>query len=217
MNPLVLNLPEQLLMLAFFEQKANPLNVSLGFGLIGAVLAELLIQGKIDRKGVDLVGRADAGTPDAILNEALILITASEQERSAKYWVNHLNSHLKRLRPRLLDRLVAHGHMTVADQRIMGVFPHRIHRLSDSHTALALKDEIRQVLFRPFAPSARQVALIGLMKPSGLKIFTREERGAARARISEILRSDPISTVSEAVADVAGAAAAIIACSAASA
>jgi hypothetical protein len=212
-----LNLPEQLLLLAFYEEKANALNSSLGFGLIGAVLAELLIQGKVVRKGISLVCRTEF-TEDEILNDALVVMASSSRERSARYWVNHLNGALKRLRPRLMEQLAAKGFLTVTDDRIFGVFPYKGHRLTDPHSALALKDQLRQVMFRPFAPSPRQVALIGLMKPAGLKIFTHEERGAAQARISEILKIDPIGkAVSEAVADTAGAAATVIAVAAASA
>ena len=209
-------LPEQLLLLAFYEEKANTLNTSLGFGLSGAVLAELLVQGKIERKGINLVPRSDVASDDEILDPAFAILTASERQRSARYWVNHLYPQMLRLRPKLLDRLSGKGYLTESGTRIFGVFPHRSYRLADVHGPLALKDELRQVLFEPFAPTARQVALIGLMKPAGLNIFTREERGAARARISEMLRSDPISkAVSQAVAEMAGTAAAVIACAAA--
>jgi len=156
-----------------------------------------------------------AASSDEVLNDALMLMRHGNKEQSAKYWVNYLSAHMKRLRPRLFAQLVAKGLMTVNDERILGLFHHRTHRLTDAHTALCLKDQLRQVLFQPFAPTRRQVAIIGLIKPSGLNLFTREERGAARARIDEILKNDPISkAVSQAIVE-AGATAAIIAASAA--
>ena len=215
----MLSLPQQLLLLACHENKANILNTSLSLGLAGAVLAELLIQNKIRMNGTrlcrrDQVGVAPPAIRDAVLCDGFLLLPPGDQERPAKECVHHLHRHIKGLRARLTEQLVAKGLLEATNERALGLFPYKTFRLQNPHKVLALKDELRQVLFRPFAPSPRQLALIGLIKPAGLKVFTREERAAAKQRVAEVLKHDVISkAVAQSVADMAGATAAIIAAS----
>ncbi len=214
----MLNLPQQLLLLSYHEAKPLPIHAPLSFSLVGAVLAELLIQRKIRRKGPNLLFANASLTSDPILDEALTIMNCSHGEQTAKYWVNRLNVLLRNLRPRVADQLASKGFLTITYHSSLGLFAFRSYHLSDAHPALALKDQLRQVLFRPFAPTSRQMALIGLLEPLGLKLFTREERRAVRARIGEILRRDEISkAVAHAIAGAESVAAAIVAASAASA
>jgi golgi phosphoprotein 3 len=213
---MTLSLPEQLLLLAFHEKKEHTLNASLGFGLAGAVLAELLLRGKLERHRSTLVRRDRTLTSDPILNEALLIMDSLQQGQTPRYWINHLYFRMRRLRQKLTEQLAAKGLLTATKGRSLGLFPYRAYRLADPHPALALKDQIRQVIFRSFAPTPRQLAIIALSQPAGLKLFTREERSAAKARIDEALARDAISrAVAEAVRDYRGTAAAVIAVSAA--
>lgn len=216
MNGVALNLPEELLILALHDGKAKPLNLSLSFGLAGAVIAELLLEEKISRSGLTLVSRNPSPPADPILSEVLAAIPSSAEARTVKDLVNYLNRRIKSLRPKLTEQLVHKGLVQRSEQRVLGVFSYKNYQLADEHVALRLKDQLRQVIFRPFTPSPRQLALIGLIQPSGLKIFTREERTAAKQRIAEVLNSEVIGkAVAQSVADF-GAAAAVIAASAAS-
>ncbi len=212
----MLNLPEQLLLLNYYEEKsAIPFQTRLSFRLVGAVLAELLVQKRIILKGPNLWCEDPSPLTDPILNEALIVMTCSEESRPVKYWVSRLFRLLRRLRPRLAAQLAAKGLLTTSAHASMGPFSFRSFRLTEPHPALALKDQLRQVLFQPYAPTPRQMALLVLVEPMGLKVFTREERRAVKARINEILASEGISRAGThaAMAEIRGASAAIVAAS----
>src|ERR1043166_8613106 len=80
----MLSLPQQLLLLACHENKANILNTSLSLGLAGAVLAELLIQNKIRMNGTrlcrrDQVGVAPPAIRDAVLCDGFLLLPPGDQ------------------------------------------------------------------------------------------------------------------------------------------
>src|SRR5438105_14753542 len=159
---MTLSLPEQLLVLAFHEKKEHTLNTSLGFGLAGAMLAELVLRGKLARHSLSLVRRDQTLTSDPILNEALLIMDSLQQGQTARYWINHLYFRMRRLRQQLTVQLAEKGLLTATERRSLGLFPSRTYRLTDPHSALALKDQIRQVMFRSFAPSPRQLAIIAL-------------------------------------------------------
>ena len=211
----MLNLPEELLLLSYHEEKPLLLHTPLSFSLVGAILAELLIQNKIKRIGPTLRSQDSSLTGDPFLDEALIVIASSQECHSVKYWVNRLHLLLRRLPHRLAEQLATKGLLTRTEHNSLVLFSFRSYRLSERYPALALKDHLRQVLFQPFAPGPRQMALIGLVEAVGLKLFTREERRAVRARIGEVLGRDEINkAVAGSIAAAEGVAAAIVAASA---
>ncbi len=212
-----LNLPQELLLLSYQEEKALVFHTPLSVSLAGAVLAELLIQKKIGRSGPHLRYKDHTPSADPILDDALSMLALSPEERTARFWVNRLHSAIK-LRARLTEQLAAKGLLSITQHASIGPFSFKSYFLADPHPALKLKDQLRQVIFEPFKPTTREMALIGLVEPVGLKLFTREERRAAKARFGEILKRDAITdAVAGAIADAEGVAAAIVAASAAAA
>jgi len=199
----MLNLPEQLFLLAVQQGKANVLNSSLRFGLVGAVLSELLIEGKVERRG-DLLLPNSTPALHPLLNGALAIMLSADRGRKPKYWVNRLNCHLRRLTPCLTGGLVAKSVLTIEHHKALGLFPYKSYKLSDPHVVTAVIDDLRRVISQSLPPTPRQVALIGLIKPAGLKLFSRAELAAAKQRIAEIAGRDPISkAVTDAINDVA--------------
>ncbi len=208
------SLPEELLLIAYYENKAGALNSSLTYGLAGAVLTELLLRKRLVREGKHLAVLDRTSTGDAVLDETLQVVAAVPRKKSAKYWVNRLPRHIRNLKSRTRARLVVKGLLAASEERVLGVFPRRRFRLASPHTALAIKDRLRVAVFDRSAAKARDLALIGLIRPSGLRIFLREERVAAGRRFSEISSSDLIAkAVAETIADLDDSDAALIAAS----
>ena len=215
----MLNLPQQLLLLAFHEKKANKLNTPLSLGLAGAILGELLIQNKICRNGGKLSRRDQVRSSprevwDPVLLDAFLHLPGPGHERPAKECVIDLSRRMKRLKPRLTEQLVAKNLLAETGERSLGLFNFKNFCITKPDAALAIKDELRQVVFRPFGPNPRQLAIMGLIKPAGLKIFTREEGAAVKQRMAEVLNHDVISdAVAAAGSDAARATARMIAAS----
>jgi Golgi phosphoprotein 3 (GPP34) len=108
----MLNLPEELLLLNYYEEKPLLLRAPLSLSLVGAVLAELLIQKRIKRTGPNLRRKDSLLTGDPILDEALTVMAGSEESHTAKYWVDRLHLLLRRLQPRLAEQLASKGVLT---------------------------------------------------------------------------------------------------------
>lgn len=208
------SLPEELLLIAYYENRTGTWNASLTYGLAGAVLTELLLKKRLVRDGKNLAVLDRTPTGDPVLDEALRVVSSVPEEKSAKYWVNQLPRRVRNLKARTRMQLVAKGLLAASEDRVLGLFSRRRFRLASPHTALAIKDRLRVAVFKRTAAKARDLALIGLIRPSGIRIFLKDERRAAGRRFSEVGSTDLIAkAVAETIADLDTSAAAMIAAS----
>lgn len=198
----MLILAEELLLLAFQEQKAGALNCLLPQGLAGAVLVELLMKNKIARKGTHLAINENepGGTGDILLDQALSLMVSAGREESTRYWRGELNSELRHLKARLTDRLRYKGFLAGAGITLV---LDKTELLSTVHGIWAPR--VRRVI-APLPHSRdrlRFMALIGLAKVSGLTILAEEERRIGPRPIRRILgASAEAKAVAETIADL---------------
>ena len=217
---MTLNLPEKLLLLGLNDEKGSVIfssSTALPYGLAGAILLELLFQKRlhliddkisvIDRKPID----------NALLDETLALIAASEKPRKAKYWVNKIHSKIKKIQDRLAEGLVEKDILQKEEKKFLWLIPYRRYPEQNAAAELAIRDKIRGAVLDNRDVDERLLSLISLMHTCQLsnEVFDKSERKAAKKRIREISKSE---LVSKAVSDAVEAAnAAIIAVIAASA
>lgn len=181
----MLILAEELLLLAFQEQKAGASNCLLPQGLVGAVLVELLIKNKIARKGIHLAINENepGGTGDILLDQALSLMVPAGREESTRYWSDELNSELRHLKARLTDRLRYKGFLAGAG---MTLVLDKTELLSTVHGIWAPRVRRVTTLLPHTKDRLRFMALIGLAKVSGLTILAEQERRIAPRRMRRI-------------------------------
>ncbi len=180
---------EELFILTIDEEDGSLLPACaerLGYGLSGALLAELALQGKLSVGESHRVAAMDAEpTGDALLDETLELIRAAEQPRKVGYWVRHLNSDAKRNRQRLIERLVSAGVLQQDDNQLLWS------NLNQDHVSakFALKQRLRQAMLTNAEPTLRDLALLSLARGCKMLnlIFTKDERKLVRRRIYELL------------------------------
>src|SRR3954470_17725737 len=115
-----MSLPDEFLLLAY-DEDGTPLTdgTRLDNGLGGAILLELALARRLDiedKRGVVLDPRPIG---DALSDEALARI-GEERARKPGHWVTKLS---KQARPRILEKLVAEGVLTVEKDRVLWVFP----------------------------------------------------------------------------------------------
>jgi hypothetical protein len=157
-------------------------------GLGGAVLAELVLMGK-----VDLTGEADDGTPgplivcdpspagDAVLDAALAIVMARQGKKPSAV-IRPLG---KNLRQTLHDRLAGSGVLRAEQARILGIFPaHRWPALDTSHEE-QLRQQLAGALTRQAAPDSRTAALIALLYALHCehKVIDPRQYGLSRAEL----------------------------------
>ncbi|MFF8554222.1 GPP34 family phosphoprotein [Streptomyces sp. NPDC015501] len=167
-----LTLPEELLLLALDTERGKPLcsRAYLRYGVAGAVLAELELQGRIrEERGrvrvVNPLGPAHPllapllGTLGAPAKKNRFLSNTSPRVWIRQYGRNTEESHLA--------HLVERGLLRRESRRFLGVFPYQRHFPGDPDLAGAARWRFGQAEARGF-PDRRSRVLAGLVSATGL-------------------------------------------------
>jgi len=190
----MLTLPQELYLLALHEEKGRvpaSLSISLHYGLGGAILAELILQGRVgldDKRKAVVVNNA-LFNEDDLLNEGLERIQTSGRRHRAKYWVSAFSDYISKLEKRLANRLVDLGVLRKEQKRFLGVVPYEAYPAQDASARFWIKQHLRSVVLGGEVPDGHTAALLSLVRACDLlgRIFTRDELKTAR-RQSEALR-----------------------------
>jgi Golgi phosphoprotein 3 len=218
-------LPEALLLVAIDAERrfACPAGGdALSYGLAGAVVTELLLQGAVRVTERGLLVAAGPATGDELLDDVLLGIRAS-RPRPVTSWVRVLAGRSVNLHQRLAGRLVRAGVLRAQRRRLLGVLPVRRYAVADAAGLQELRGRLRAGLLGHGPVDPPTASLIGLVGACGLVdgLVDRDERRAARRRTAAIGREDLAgAAVSAAIRDAqtavaAGATAAVVASTAA--
>jgi golgi phosphoprotein 3 len=191
-----MNIAQCFLLLALNDEKGTvPLasEGNLRFGVSAAVLAELLLMGRLMLVDKKMLSVADeASTQDEILDEALRAIAGSQKQRSLKDWVTRLDSSrgVKDLRRRLLEKLVAAGTLEEVEVRRLGLFNTTHYPALDSRSEHIMKEQVRAAVLEYSSVDERTVVLVSMLKACNLldQVFTKEERKGGKRRIEELAK-----------------------------
>lgn len=206
-------LAEDLLLLALDDDKGTVSwqeVTAFPYGLGGALLMDLALQGRVDRADQQLIVGDPSPTGDEPLDDALATMVASQKPRDATHWVRELGAR-KGLQEQLARRLVARGILREEDQTFLWVFHSQRFPTSDPDPELALRAGIRDVVLNGAEPDTRTLLLLSLINACGLTdaLFTRDERGAAKRRIKALVEGEQFGeAVGKAIAAVVAAVAA---------
>src|SRR4051812_17352382 len=194
------SLPEELLLLALHDEKGSVIPAAaaaLNGALVGAVLMELGLTGRLYEDGDGGLRADPSPTGDEILDEALQCIADADRPRVASYWVGRLARRIPRLKDRLLEQLVARGFLERRERRILWVFPSRSFPLADAAAEQQARDRVRTAILDDLAPDARTAALVGLVRSCNLidEVFAPHERTRAHRRVQELTSEEAVGGV----------------------
>jgi len=189
----MLALFEEMFLLCIHEDKGTVMaskEDDLRFALGGALLAELALIGKIGLKDNQRLEALNA-TPveDDILTEAMEAIKGMEKERKIGYWIDVFSQKPEKLRKRLAKRLVQAGVVSHEDDRFQWVIPAPTSPDQNASAKYLMKNRIRALVLASAQAEQREIALLSLVKASGLIdfIFVKDERKLAYRRIHELV------------------------------
>ena len=172
-------IPEELLLLHRKRQLRGG-GVYLGYGLAGAVLAELLLRNRIVVRSETLSVFDARFTGDEILDEALAAIGRSPRQRSVKWWITSLHQSMKQLEQRYGQRLPP----------------------GDELVSESLRTRLRNALLLPEGTDAHTATLIALCEASRIGFLSRDEARHVRQRLRDAVRTNAIAAaVAAAVTD----------------
>ncbi|NJL38721.1 MAG: GPP34 family phosphoprotein [Leptolyngbyaceae cyanobacterium SM1_4_3] len=174
---------------------------ALDYGLVGSLLLDLVLQGKLEIDNNNRVigairashGQAAASnTGDEFLDRHLNEVLASSRPRTARFWVTRWRRKYRWFQPIVLQNLVDLGILERQEQRILGLFPTQRYFLTDESIQREIVQQVRAAVLEGIGLDSRMAALISLMQASHLTdaVFRPEERPEARSRIKAIAEGE---------------------------
>lgn len=189
----------ELLLLALDEKSGKSLvdSSSLGAGVVGAALVDLVLDGALEvvvndggpvRKG--RLARTGRRAPSG---EAMALILEKAHDKTPKAAVSELyawswKDHSGLLKDQLLEQMAAEGLLTKEDHKVLGLFPSTRWKEADGREEADIRARLRTVVVDGQAPDERTGALVSLVCALDLapKLFPDADKKQVRARAEEV-------------------------------
>ncbi|GIM97974.1 GOLPH3/VPS74 family protein [Paractinoplanes toevensis] len=184
-----MSLAEEFLLLAYDESGA-PLTdgTHLDNGLGGALLLELALAERVDVEDKRVVVLSAEPTGDALTDQALSMIVSLDKTRKPGHWITKLS---KQARPRVLEKLVAEGVLTVEKDRVLWVFPRTLYPPATGELPAVeaeARERLRAAVLGTGPVEPRTAALCALVAATELdrKVLGDLDRKRVTARLKEI-------------------------------
>jgi hypothetical protein len=203
-TPLIVDLPEGLLLLATDDVsgRIDTKSGALDYGLAGAVLTELVLQGSLRLQDGKVRLATTEVAADPLHAEVLGRI-AADRPKDAKHWVNKLPH--AQIRQHLLDRLVDKGIVRREEHRLLWIVPDNRYPAEADAPERHVRDAVRAAVLNGDTPQPRIGVLIGILKACDLlgTVFTKDERKRRQQRIDQIANGEVVSkAVSDAIKEM---------------
>lgn len=161
-------------------------------GLVGAILAELALSGKICTTNKSRLQLVDENlTNDPILDSAIKALKNSQKERKFGYWLHTIYPKPEKLRKKVSASLVKKGIVTQDEDYLVWVIPSPLYPDIKASTKYWVIQHLRAVVFAQENAQPYDIALLSLLSACNLLdlTFLRDERKAATRTINELVVS----------------------------
>jgi hypothetical protein len=177
---------DQLFLLSLHGEKCTILpgiDKKLRIGLVGAVLDELIVQGKLQvvrNSRLELLESTTTG--DELLDEAIAFLQKVEKPRKAAYWIKNLGTRLYIGKKWMIGRLLNEGILTHGEETVSWTLPYEDFPNPKASAWYVQKNRLRELVLTQGEPGKCQLALLSILRASKLLrlVFTQDERKIAR-------------------------------------
>jgi hypothetical protein len=207
----MLNLMEELLLLALREKgekgRVKFAGIDLRYGLAGAALAELSLQGKIEwnkHSEVQIVDKT-AG-PDPLLNDILVELGQARKPKNLSHWITALGENGQHYQKEIIANLATKGFLQVKAGRYLWVIPYQVYTQSNASAKYQVKQRLRAIVLAGEKHDEYALTLLSLVQASGLldHVFTVDEIKSVRKRVQTLVQDDAIGvTIAAVLQDIA--------------
>jgi len=167
---------------------------SLGYGLAGAVLADLEMAGRIntDTDKLAVINPQPIGNP--LLDPWLQRIVDQERPHPAAYWLSVFAEEKSAIETATLDHLIERGILERKDKKILWVFGLRRYPTLHNEERVEVKTRVSRLILGDETPDHFDATLISLLSGCYLlpAIFRGAEFGGRSERIARIAAMDPV-------------------------
>ena len=203
-----LTLPEELILMLLNEESGHFRQVpgwDLDCALVGSVLAELSLIGRIDTDMDSLILLDKTPTGNSLLDPALESIAAESIQRNAQYWIERLAPHAESIIDETLDRLVklnilqhhSGDFWSLTETAVQGSSPNGE---GEGSATGFVKNRISTAIFGDEIPEPRDIIITCLINTCDLFRFIFQLEEEHERRIELICKMDLIGrSIAEAV------------------
>lgn len=195
----MLRLTDQLLLIAL-DDETGEINFnasqSIYYGLAGAVLLELKLEGCLNFDGKNIELKDGRHSEDPTLNELIRYIheKSKGRPRKLKYWVQKLGGHIQyRKKHRLfIERLVERGILNKSEKKVFFFFTKDIYPSQNTGKENAIRERVHKVVLQDEEVDEKMAVLIGLIKACSLEkmVFSSHELKQAKKQINFIMKNN---------------------------
>ncbi len=196
---MALTMAEEILLLLLDDETGQPVGLKGPAGdlaLVGAILMELALAGRIDTDLDCLTVVDPKPVGDAVLDGALAQLAAPGAARTSRGWIQAFARGAGPMRTQLLERLVQGGVLRRVEDRFLWVFPERRYPKAEGRAEVEeVRARLRHVLLDDSIPEPRDALLIGLARATGLVplLLSAEEAARVAPRVERIVALEELS------------------------
>ncbi|WP_221032296.1 GOLPH3/VPS74 family protein [Actomonas aquatica] len=186
----------------------------------GAILAEGFAQGRLglvrERKKDLVVVQGTGPTGDALLDDLLAKIAASERRRRLNHWLSKVAG-TRGLKQSIAERLQERGIIGLREDTVLFLFTRKRYPELNPKPEEALRERLRAAIFdRGAAVTERTVVLLSILHHSDIlkRIFGAREMKAQRKHVQGLIANSPVgSATAKVIEEMEAAMVAVIAAS----
>lgn len=192
-----LHLHEEIILLALRDKEGTiDLGVNYQYAIGGAILAELLMKGRISleqvkkKKFVNVVSKESLYDP--LIDECLGKIVHAKRRATLQTWVSRFAG-LKKLKHRVAKQLCQRGILREDENKLMLIFKRKIYPELNPEPEKKLIEKLKNAIFTDTdLIDPETVVLISLAKSSDLLkiIFDKKELKKRKERIEKIINGE---------------------------
>lgn len=204
---------EEIMLLALRDETGDTVAGFVEHAVAGAVLAELLLTGRISvdetrKELVDLVSTTPLGDP--IIDECLERVAVAKRRASLKTWLSRLAG-TKKLKERVVRQLCDRGILRADEDRVLWLFTRKVYSEINPVPEKEIVERMRTAIFTDDDQlEPRTTVLVSLASGANLlgETFGRKEVRNRQQRIEQIVNGEMTGKVTKEIIAASQAAAA---------
>jgi len=187
-----LNLIHQLVLLALDDEKGTFVSDSLSFayGIAGAVIFELSIEGSIELKENKIKVIKEEKLNDEILDYCFEIIRKSKKERTIRYWLQVLGKKESLLKEIAINKLISQEVLTKKEDKFLWIFSNDKFPTKNVIPENKLRVRLYDIVKNNKEPKLRDIMLISLIDSCKLnkEVYGKEIAKDKKEQIKRIIK-----------------------------
>jgi hypothetical protein len=209
-----LYLYEEIMLLALRDEEGTVASGAMyNYAVAGAILAELLLEGRIridePRKRKKLVTLAsDDPVGDELIDECLERIARARRRKRPQDWVSSF-ANIRQLKHRIAAQLCQRGILRADEDKVLLLFTRKIYPETNPEPERRIIDRLEEAIFTDTDDvDARTVVLVSLAKSTSIlrAVFDRRQLKARKRRIKQIISGEVMGKAAQQAIEAAQAA-----------